>query len=296
MEEKKPVKKEQEIIYYQEDEIDLYELWLTLSKRWKVIAFTTILFILTAVVYIFIAKPVYTSSFFVKIPGRYIKTGNSISRINLISVEETSRIISDLSANIQDKNYKKQEIPLKLPEDKIKNIKSITPSKIRGNKRLIEVKIESYKPSIIPDISKSLVSYLNSNRYVKRKIETEKEKLLMFIKESKNKLQEMEKTKKLIYKELREGNIKTLGFNPLDLDTKILNIKKEIAELEIRLENLKGFEISVDPAIPEKPSKPKKKLILAVSAVSGLFLGVFLAFFLEWIENAGRRHKNNQTQ
>jgi len=284
MEEKKPVKKEQEIIYYQEDEIDLYELWLTLRKRWKVIAFTTILFFFTAIVYIFIAKPVYTSSFFVKIPKKlndhieYDKKGIlKISPDFLFTQEEIISLINRFNYNSEDFTF-------------------VTASKFRENKETVKIEIGTYKPSIIPHISKSLISYLNSNRYVKRKIETEKEKLLTFIKESKNKLQEMEKTKKLIYKELREGNIKTLGFNPLDLDTKILNIKKEIAELEIRLENLKGFEISVEPAIPEKPSKPKKKLILAVSAVSGLFLGVFLAFFLEWIENAGRRHKNNQTQ
>ncbi|WP_297493493.1 Wzz/FepE/Etk N-terminal domain-containing protein [Persephonella sp.] len=292
MEEKKPVKKDQEIVYYQEDEIDLYELWLTLKKRWKVIASTTLIFAITAVVYIFIAKPVYTSSFFVKIPGRYINAGSSFKRINLISVEETNHIISDLSNDLREKNYKKLKHLLKLHEDKIKNIRSIAPSKIRGNKGLVKIEIESYKPSIIPDISKSLVSYLNSNSYVKRKIETEREKLLMFIKESKNKLQEMEKTKELINKDLKAGKIQNLGFNPLDLDTKILKIKKEIAELEIRLKNLKGFEISVDPAIPEKPSKPKKKLILAVSVVSGLFLGVFLAFFFEWIENASRRDKS----
>ena len=284
MEEKKPVKKEQEIIYYQEDEIDLYELWLTLRKRWKVIAFTTILFFFTAIVYIFIAKPVYTSSFFVKIPKKlndhieYDKKGIlKISPDFLFTQEEIISLINRFNYNSEDFTF-------------------VTASKFRENKETVKIEIGTYKPSIIPHISKSLISYLNSNRYVKRKIETEKEKLLTFIKESKNKLQEMEKTKKLIYKELREGNIKTLGFNPLDLDTKVLNIKKEIAELEIRLENLKGFEISVDPAIPEKPYKPKKKLILAVSAVSGLFLGVFLAFFLEWIENASRRHKNNQTQ
>ncbi len=288
MEEKKPVKRDQEIVYYQEDEIDLYELWLILKKRWKVVVSTTLIFVITAIVYIFIAKPVYTSSFFVKIPGRYLKTGNSFSRINLISVEETSRIISDLSAAIKDKKL------LKLPEDKIRNIANITPSKIKGNQELIEIEIETYKPSIILDISKSLISYLNSNPYVKRKIETERAKLQIFIKESKDKLHEMEKTKELIYKDLKNEKIQNLGFNPLDLDTKILNIKKEIAELEIRLKNLKGFEISVDPTIPEKPSKPKKKLILAVSVVSGLFLGVFLAFFFEWIKNASRRHKEKQ--
>ena len=284
MEEKKPVKKDQEIVYYQEDEIDLYELWLILKKRWKVVVSTTLIFVITAIVYIFIAKPVYTSSFFVKIPKNisgYIKYNEKgvlrISPVYLFSQEETISLIKRF-------NYKSKDFSFIIASE----------SKEKENKETIKIEIGVYKPSIIPDISKSLISYLNSNPYVKRKIETERAKLQIFIKESKDKLHEMEKTKELIYKDLKNGKIQNLGFNPLDLDTKILNIKKEIAELEIRLKNLKGFEISVYPAIPEKPSKPKKKLILAVSVVSGLFLGVFLAFFFEWIENASRRHKEKQ--
>jgi len=42
---------------------------------------------------------------------------------------------------------------------------------------------------------------------------------------------------------------------------------------------------------PEKPYKPKKKLIVAVALVSGLFLGIFAAFFREWLDNVKKRHR-----
>jgi len=44
---------------YEEDEIDLYELWLVLKKRYKVILLTLFVFILSAVMYLFLASPVY---------------------------------------------------------------------------------------------------------------------------------------------------------------------------------------------------------------------------------------------
>ncbi|WP_163328989.1 GumC family protein [Desulfurobacterium thermolithotrophum] len=54
-----------------------------------------------------------------------------------------------------------------------------------------------------------------------------------------------------------------------------------------------SFQVIDPPYIPdiEKPYKPKKKLIVAVALVSGLFLGVFAAFFREWLDNVKKRHK-----
>ncbi len=66
MEEKKPVKKDQEIVYYQEDEIDLYELWLTLKKRWKVVLGTALLFVFIGIAYIFISTPLYQVKVYLK--------------------------------------------------------------------------------------------------------------------------------------------------------------------------------------------------------------------------------------
>ncbi len=45
------------------------------------------------------------------------------------------------------------------------------------------------------------------------------------------------------------------------------------------------------PSIPNKPIKPKKKLIVAVSFITSIFFFIFLAFFVEWWENNKGRVK-----
>ncbi|NPA53890.1 MAG: hypothetical protein GXO21_04410, partial [Aquificae bacterium] len=53
-----------------------------------------------------------------------------------------------------------------------------------------------------------------------------------------------------------------------------------------------AFQVIDPPFIPKKPYKPKKKLLLAISIISGLFLGIFAAFFIEWLDNI--RKKTNK--
>ncbi len=57
-----------------------------------------------------------------------------------------------------------------------------------------------------------------------------------------------------------------------------------------------SFQIIDPPYIPpeDKPYKPKKKLIIAVALVSGLFLGIFGAFFKEWLDNVRKRHEEEK--
>ena len=56
-----------------------------------------------------------------------------------------------------------------------------------------------------------------------------------------------------------------------------------------------SFQVIDPPYIPDedKPYKPKKVLIIAVGFVSGLFLGIFSAFFKEWLENVRQRYKGD---
>ena len=52
-------------------------------------------------------------------------------------------------------------------------------------------------------------------------------------------------------------------------------------------------EVIDRPNLPDVPVKPKKKLMVAVAGTSALFFGVFLAFFLEWLDSVKRRNQEN---
>ena len=67
----------------------------------------------------------------------------------------------------------------------------------------------------------------------------------------------------------------------------------EQAKLQEAKENI-YVEIIDPPSLPDEPVKPKKKLMVAVAGVSSLFLGIFLAFFLEWLGNIRKRHQEEQ--
>ncbi len=62
----------------------------------------------------------------------------------------------------------------------------------------------------------------------------------------------------------------------------------EQAKIEEQKENI-YVEVIDPPSLPRAPSKPKKNLILAVTAVSSVILGVFLALFIDWVNELRSR-------
>jgi len=116
------------------------------------------------------------------------------------------------------------------------------------------------------------------------------------------KIQELRKELKQIKTlTIQDQNLPDYQFNlqklqmQMDFMTNLLNYlakQYEAAKAQEIKENI-TFQVIDPPYIPDerKPYKPKKALILAVAGVSGLFLGVFLAFFREWIENVRRQRE-----
>ncbi|WP_456343034.1 hypothetical protein [Thermovibrio sp.] len=85
--------------------------------------------------------------------------------------------------------------------------------------------------------------------------------------------------------QIERGSFKIVGFNPIELDTAIAKYKAEIERL--RISPFKGVSFYSS----DEPVKPKRGLIVAVGAISGLFFRVFLAFFFEWLEGVKRREE-----
>jgi len=60
----------------------------------------------------------------------------------------------------------------------------------------------------------------------------------------------------------------------------------------IKINEKKMSALYIDQAAypPKSPIKPKRKVIVSVATVAGLFLGIFLAFFIESVNNQRKKH------
>ena len=75
-----------------------------------------------------------------------------------------------------------------------------------------------------------------------------------------------------------------------DIKGNINIAKSEIASLNKIKEMISGIVIIQAPEISTHPVKPKKKQIILLAGVVGLFMFLFLAFFIEYIKKASKRN------
>ncbi|AEH45026.1 lipopolysaccharide biosynthesis protein [Thermodesulfatator indicus DSM 15286] len=270
--------------YYDEDEIDLYELWLTLKKRKLYIFATTLLFVLIALAFAFISPKIYKSE-----AGFLSEMTDSSGSVDSSIPFLLKKKIDTLNSLLKERRLAELSHKLKVKEDIINQVVNLEANIPRNNKNLVLLTVETKDPNIIPEITNKILAYLNNTEFIKDKIETEKEKLLKEIASIKKNIDIL----KNLQKKVLQNPTQYKDVNPYDIAKTIVELESNLIESQTRLARLKGVELAITPVIPQKPYKPKAKLILAVALVSGLFLGIFLAFFAEWLENAKKRYEKD---
>jgi len=76
----------------------------------------------------------------------------------------------------------------------------------------------------------------------------------------------------------------------VELPEQKISILKHIESLEFSMSksNIKNSELVGEYILHDYPAKPKKKLIIVVSFVTGFILSIFLVFFMEFVKNFRR--------
>ena len=228
-----------------EIEIDLVELFGELKRNVKLIAGTTLAFIVAAAIYCFmIAKPVYEYTALISFPSN---VGGS--QIN--GFMETIKDDIKPAAQLKDKNNK------------------IVDAKVLKGAPIIKVTFEGESVERVKQFGDAYMkmAFARINKVI---VDKEQQKY------DREVVELIKKDTEYIASKINESNY-TAG----DADKKLDFLIKKIEEKEKNKLFLKA-ELAKEENIPEKPVRPKKAQNIAIAAVLGLFLscGYVTARFL----------------
>jgi uncharacterized protein involved in exopolysaccharide biosynthesis len=292
---------------YEEDEIDLLELWNTLWKgKWFIIGFTFICTII-AVAYALLATPIYKAEVLLapveeessqgglgSFASQYggiaslagINLGGSSSNIEtniatLKSREFIYRFIKDnelmpvLFEDMWDKGKKAwisndpEEIPTqwKAYNVLLESILKIDRDKDTG---LVKLNILWKDPKLATKWANDLVDRINA--HIRAKAVTEAQKSIDYLEQEIAKSSDVS-MREILYR-LIEKQAQTIT---------LAQVREQYA-----------FSI-IDPAVvPEKWDKPNRRLIVVLGTVVGGFISIFLQFFSVFIQNVRKRKQEEE--
>lgn len=211
-----------------------------------------------------------------------IYRGDAVLRIpqfEIASSNISSKDLLDLIGKI-DKERKAKLLPKTF--DSIADIKL---NAFKDSKDKIEVVIDSIDKNAIVTATSELIDYMNSIDLVKSTVKEEQEKLLKRTTELTSVLSASKEIFETYGKLLKAGKLVPIGFNPIELNKRISDISLEKQITEQSLQRLSGgVRIARQVDIRNNPVKPRIKMNFALSGIVSLFLGCFLAFYLEFIE------------
>ena len=243
-----------------EDEINLYDYWKVIVKRKSLIIGLFLVAVLASAIISFLTSKIYSGDVVLKLPTITAKELVSIigkldeGRIKNI-LPKTHHLIADIKFNA-----------LKDSTDKL---------------RLV---IEAKNTDAVSQAAAEFVAYLNGIPLIKRFVEEERKRLLMQSEEIDKVIKGSDGLTRTYKKLLESGRLIPVGFNPIELEKRVSDLKIERLVIEQGIKRLKGVEMISSLNIPKNPVKPRIKKNIALASITSLFAGIFLAFFMEYIE------------
>ena len=301
---------------YEENEISLKELFLTIWNNKNFIVVFTLFIMAIAVIFILTRTPVFEVKAILKIGEYKINTNSNNIRVYLDKGKQLSKeleiIFIELSKNAKDRNSWINNISLingqenlieiislgTSPEKAIEKVSSVVKfvqkkheknlNEIR-DKRLFDIEsinrsIKRFKEKELPVLEKQINQYQKDLKiYEKNFLDTQKNLKKLKLKAPTLAVLEINQQRYLI------ETITSFKETLIDLEAKRYDIEnRQLIELEQQQEVLKNLllphnysnsQIIGEYIVNYYPIKPKKQLIITMAFVTGLILSIFLALF-----------------
>lgn len=262
-------------------EINLYDLWKVIAKRkMLIIGLFMVIVGLTAI-----------GSFMM--PNIY--RGEAVLLVNLNNFDKPKSEVINAKEITDSVGSINREKLLRMVPKSYPNVTNIKLNANKNSKDKITVTIDAKKIGDIPGALSEVIGYLNNIDIIKSSVNRYKEN---FIKQSSELSDIIKSSRDLLvtyHKMFEAGKITTMGFNPVEASTVIGKIKVDLIEIDQKLSRLNngGIEIASQLYISDNPVSPKILRNVILAGFSSLLLGIFLAFFIEWVGNF--KNKNNKS-
>ena len=253
---------------YQDDEINLYDLWLILKKRWLVIFIVTFISTGLALAYAFLAPKVYRV--------HNILLYNQLQDGEILNQSEMAAVVSILDKlnGLNDLEKNKVFNLLGIIDGDFKVIKKIKTSEIKGSSSIwVDIDTTDRKAGVA--LMDTLPRVILSNPNISDKIKTQK----ALIQKNMDDLKAIIKNPSMSLKLSRDA---VVYLPSIDLYA----LREKYNRLNMLMEKInKGELISLawktEP--PKKAIKPKKAMSILLGLVMGCFLGIFSSLLIEWV-------------
>lgn len=275
---------------FQNDEIDLKELWGVVLKRKKIIFLFTVGSLLLGIVYAFMQKPIYEVKAVIEI-GSYSVTNTNTFLESPQNLMKRLDVIYIDNKNANDVSSLKRVDLVKGTQNLIEIVATANSNEDATQKlKLIVEDIYSRHTLILNSYLALMKTKMKNLEKQQEDIVLEKRALAEFIE------QKMASIDKILKDNPTVAAVYTIDLNTKasqlgELKTKIYTINNQMSDLSLMLSsnNVKPTAMIGEMIKNDYPIKPRKMLIIAVSFITGIILSIFLVCFLEFIGK-----KNNE--
>jgi len=263
---------------YQDEEINLYDLWLILKKKSLVILVVTFISTGLALSYAFLTPKVY------RVHNMLVY--NQMQDGELFIQSEIAAAISVLDKINKIKDLEKEKVlsRLGLQKKDLRVIKNIKTSEIKGSSALW-IDIDTIDRNEGVNLMEALPGFVLSNPNISTRLMMQRELLIKNREDLKAIIDNPTKGLKLTH----NAFVYLPTIDLFALRERYNNINAVIEKID------KGHFVylawKTEPPIKHfSPSKTKSMLI---GLIMGCFLGIFMAFFMEWRKKVQHIHSNN---
>lgn len=260
---------------HRDDIINFYNLWNFLAKRKMIIIAIFLISVLGTAIFCSTLPPIYRLEAYAKL---YMPK-DIITVKELPAAREVASIIGHVDREKKVRIFSKSR-------DEITEAKIV---EIKGASDKFKITIESRNLESLPAALQEFVEYIGNIREIKNnyaKIMSEIDAKIENVNEA---LIKTDLHIKELEKRLSSAKLLSAGYNPVEINNKIIDLKMEKYRLEQERQDYKPIQLLEEPFISNNPVKPRTVMIVAIAAIVSLLFGILLAFFAEYYDRARSR-------